>query len=521
MTVAVELPGTLELPEPIGPQLAWLDSAASKKVLRVGRRGSKTRFAFIAGLAGHGPGWEDGTPLFPGVLQGKDVVWLAQTYTNLSTVLWKEEIVPRMSHLPWIELNTTKHDVNFRGLGSLMLRSADREAIDSIRGIGKRLGGVVIDEAAHLDLRGALLDVILPALLDNGGWLVLMSTTNAGNDGGYDDTGAPQIPSYFNVIAREIAAGKRGPDWQEFYATAYDNPELDRNAIDALIGEYPPGSPKLEQEVFAKILETGVGLALTGLTEAAHLVPPFHVPSYWNRFAAFDWGYHHPWVLGLYAVDEDGQVYKVETVKGRLDLPDAIDATAKAGGLAPSTIVYAGPDVWRTRVSDKGRIKGEFLGPTVAEQLQQLGWLLVPAADARVAGLNNFRLYTHLDPGKPDVRPRFVWMDTPNNRAGFEQVRRMQIDPKNPEDALKVDADVAGRGGDDDYDETRYALMSRPLTARAPVAEIEQGRTLGYDYANRRPKERETAEQEMQKILQRAQPNLIGSRYSIPNRRGR
>lgn len=522
MTTAQGDLATLHLPEPVGNQLEWLDSEAARKLLRVGRRGSKTRFAFVAGLSGHGPGWDENEPMFGGVLQGGDVVWICPTYSNLSTVLWREEIEPRMGHLPWVTLNKALHDVEIPGLGALMLRSGDRSAIDSVRGVGKRLRGVIIDEAAHMDLRGALLDVILPALLDNGGWLIIMSTTNAGTDGGYDDTGAPQIPSYFNLLCGEVLEGKRGPEWQHFYGTAFDNPTLDRAAIDGLIAEYPPDSPKLKQEVFAELLETGVGLALPGLSEATHMVPAFHPPSYWHSWAALDWGYHHPWTLGHYTIDDDGQAYKRESLMGRLDLPEQIDRAVRAAGIDPSKIaVHAGPDVWRTRVSDKGRIKGEFTGPTVAENLQLLGWQLIPAADARVAGLNNLRQYTYIDPKKPGSVPRFLWMDTPGNRACLKQVARTPLDPKRPEDALKVDADSAGRGGDDYYDETRYGLMARPIAAKAPPGEREQGETAGYDYANRRPREKVTAEQEMQQILQRAQPNLIGSRYSIPNRRGR
>lgn len=513
---------TLHLPEPVGKQIEWLDSPAGRKVMRVGRRGSKTRFAFVAALSGHGPGWEDSEPLHGGVLQGGDVVWICPTYSNLSTVLWREEIEPRMGHLPWVQLNKTTHDVEIPGLGALMLRSGDRSAIDSVRGVGKRLRGVIIDEAAHLDLRGALQDVILPALVDNGGWLILMSTTNAGQDGGYDDTGAPQIPSYFNVICGQIQAGERGPEWQEFTGTAYDNPTLDRQAIDDLIAEYPPDSPKLKQEVFAELLATGVGLALPGLSEATHMVPAFFPPAHWNQWAAFDWGYHHPWTFGHYTVDEDGQVYKRESLAGRLDLPEQLDARVRSAGIDPSKLViHAGPDVWRTRVSDKGKIKGEFTGPTVAERLQGLGWKLIPAADARVAGLNNLRQYAYIDPKKEGSRPRFLWMDTPGNKACLAQVARMPLNPDNPEDALKVDADSAGRGGDDYYDETRYGLMSRPILAKAPAHELEQGKSAGYDFGNRRPREKPTADQEIAQILQRAQPNLIGSRYSIPSRRGR
>lgn len=510
---------TLHLPEPVGKQIQWLDSPAGRKVMRVGRRGSKTRFAFVAALSGHGPGWEDSEPLHGGVLQGGDVVWICPTYSNLSTVLWREEIEPRMGHLPWVQLNKTTHDVEIPGLGALMLRSGDRSAIDSVRGVGKRLRGVIIDEAAHLDLRGALQDVILPALVDNGGWLILMSTTNAGQDGGYDDTGAPQIPSYFNVICGQIQAGERGPEWQEFTGTAYDNPTLDRQAIDDLIAEYPPDSPKLKQEVFAELLETGVGLALPGIAEKTHMVTAFHPPPYWNQWAAFDWGYHHPWTLGHYTVDEDGQVYKRESLAGRLDLPEHIDARVRSAGIDPSKLViHAGPDVWRTRVSDKGKIKGEFTGPTVAEQLQNLGWKLIPAADARVAGLNNLRRYTYIDPKHEGSRPRFLWMDTPGNKACLAQVARMPLNPDNPEDALKVDADSAGRGGDDYYDENRYGLMARPIQSiPLPPAE-RQNQSPGYDYANHRPRERESADQMMDKILRRAQPHVTAGRYHVPRK---
>ena len=512
----------LILPALLGKQPEWADAPQPYKVLRVGRRGQKTRFAFSAGMNGHGPGWEDDRPKFPGVLQGSrespsDIVWICPTYSNLTTVLWREEIEPRMAHLPWIELNKSLHDVNVPGIGSLLLRSGDRDAIDSVRGVGKRLRGVIVDEAAHMDLRGALLDVIMPACLDHGAWLLIMSTTNAGSDGGYDDTGAPQVPSYFNLICAEIRAQKRDPSkWVEFTGTAYDNPTLDRDAIDALIAEYPPDSPKLRQEVFADLLESGVGLALPGIAESTHMVPAFQPPAHWQQFAAFDWGFHHPWSLGRYCVDEDGQVFKRDTLTGRLDLPEAIDAKARKAGFDPkATLVFAGGDIFRARLK-----KGEFAGPTIAEELTKLGWRLVAANDARVAGLNNLRRYVFIDPRRPDVPPRFQWMRTPGNEACLAQIARMPLDPDNPEDALKVDADSAGRGGDDTYDETRYGLMSRPIRAVTPAVEKLDGQSMGYDYVNQRPAKRETAEEVMSRIYNKAGGvNPTAGRYRVPVRR--
>jgi hypothetical protein len=510
--------GELVLPEPVGKQEAMLESPAARKVLRWGRRSGKTRGAFLAALLGHGPIDAHGMPMHRGVLQGGDVVWICPTYANLSTVLWKEEIVPRMGHLPWITLNKQDHDITIPGVGSLLLRSGDREAIDNVRGVGKRLFGVIIDEAAHMDSRGALLDVILPALLDNDGWLILMSTTNAGADGGYDDTGAPQMPSYFNQICEQIETGQRSDDWQHFFSTARDNPLISAKGIQGLIDEYPPGSPQLFQEVYAELLTTGVGLALPGLSEATHMVKAFQPPDHWHRWYSFDWGYHHPWAFGSYTIDEDGQVYQCDGVTGRMDLPEQIDEKLRKSGVDPRYNVFAGPDVWRTRVSEKGKIMGQFEGPTVAERLQQLGWKLVPAADARVAGLNNLRRYTFIDPIKQN-RPRFLWMDTPNNKASLAQIARMPLDPKNPEDALKVNADAAGRGGDDWYDSDRYGLMARPLLSLAPPAQDEEGHAMPYDFEKKQQRKRETGDEALQKLIGLPESATVG-RYRVPVRRG-
>ena len=511
-------------------QYDWLDSPASRKLIRVGRRGTKTRFALLSALHGHGPGWEEGRPQFPGVLQGVDVVWIAVTYANLETVLWREEIEPRMGGLDWITLKkSSPREVNFAGLGSLLLRSAEPDAIRSVRGVGKRLGGVIIDEAAWLALSTALKEIILPALLDNGGWLIVMSTTNAGPDGDYDDVGRPMVPSYFNQISSQIARGERGPEWAQFVGTAYDNPTLDRAGIDELVGEYltdpadmaayragtydKTNAPiALRQEMFAELIEGGLGLALPGMNAAQHLVAPFVVPSHWPRFAAFDWGFYHPWSFGAYAADEDGAVYKTETVTSRQQLPADIDATVRKAGIRPSDyVIHCGPDIWQARV----KTGGEFLGPTIAEALQALGWRILPAANPRVLGLNNFRAYVKTDPAKPDVPPMFRLFDTPPNRIALAQYRAMTLDPKNPEDVLKVDA-VSGRGGDDIYDETRYGLMSRPLAARPLLTSEQQGVSLGYDYAAGKPRERETGESMMTAWLSEGQTTPRAGRYRVP-----
>lgn len=503
----------LYLPEPVGLQWRWLDDPSPRKLLRIGRRGTKSRFGLLAACHGHGPGWEEGTPLHRGILQGGDVVWLAQTYTNLTTVLWREEIEPRFGSVDGVRLRDGR-DVCIEGGGSLLLRSAEPDAIRSVRGVGSRLAGVIVDEAAWLALRSALQDVILPALLDNGGWLIVMSTTNVGPDGDQDETGRPTVPSYFNQLAASIDRRER-PGWAHFIGTAYDNPTLDPVAIDELVAEYPPGSIALRQEVYAELLDPGLGLVLPGLSVARHIVPAFSPPAHWPRFAGFDWGYHHPWSMSYGCADEDGSVYGIETIGGRLQLAEEIDATVRAAGVDPTqSIIHSGPDIWQSR---QPGAKGGFRGPTIAEELIRLGWNMLPADNARVLGLDNLRRYTHVPPDKPAALPRFRWMDTPGNRLTLAQSAAMTVDPKRPEDALKVDADGSGRGGDDHYDSWRYMLMSRPITAK-PIAPSErEGVSLGYDYDKHEPRRRVDAEQEIERMIQGPRGNT-GSRYGIPRR---
>lgn len=501
------------LPEPIGPQCAALDHPASRKVWRWGRRTGKTRGALVAAVAGHGPG-ADGHKLHAGILGGGDVVWIAQDYPNLLRVAWKEEVRPRFAHLPYARLNEQAHTLTLDGLGTLHFVSA--EAIDGIRGMGSRVIGVIVDEAAWLDLERALLDVILPILLDNGGWLILLSTTNAGADGNQ----AKRLPSYFNGLCAQIRAGQRGPEWAESHATAFDNPVIDNAALHELIAEYPEGSPRLKQEVYAELLQAGEGLALPSLHKDVHLVDPFDVPLSCERVGMFDWGFNHPWAYGDLAWMPDGNAVLVDTLWGRGDQVEAIADQIIAGTRVPQErvrAVWAGPDIF----GQMGKAIG-YKGPTRAEKLLLAGIKVVRANNDRVTGLDNLRSYlqyTADEAGTVTHPPRLTMMRTEGNLRLFAQLAQMQIDPKNPEDALKVDADYAGRGGDDGYDCIRYGLMSRPIRSKnIQVVSVPENVSPGYDWKKRQPGERQSGEQYMQQIYERNHGPVTANRNHIPRR---
>lgn len=239
----------------------------------------------------------------------------------------------------------------------------------------------------------------------------------------------------------------------------------------------------------------GAGTGLPQLSRSKHIVPFFVPPAHWPMFGGFDWGFDHPFSFGIYAVNEDNRVFKVDTITGRwlqpLEICDRIIEVMKMRGLNHERLMYvaAGHDAWADH-----KARGENL-PTIAERMIARGIPLIKANISRVAGLNNLREFLAWEkrgPNGEDDDPGLVFMKTPGNLLTFSCLEERVPDPLNIEDVLKTDADAFGQGGDDYYDETRYALASRPPRAAslikqqyvrafskaALVHEMEQGRKV-------------------------------------------
>lgn len=231
-------------------------------------------------------------------------------------------------------------------------------------------------------------------------------------------------------------------------------------------------------ELNRKILLEGdwdvfAGQAFSELSRDKHLINPIAIPEHWTRFAAYDYGFNHPFAFGVYVVDDDGNVYKVAKVTDRLKKPfemaQAMVNCAKAvGGFAKLSYVVAGHDCWN---------RGRDGGPSIAEIFYNLPRiyptlglpkiLLRKANIQRVQGAAQVREFLAWkkkvlkDGVMVDGDPRFFMFK--GCQSTYDTLARMIFDTEGePEDVKKVDADENGYGGDDEYDETRYALMSRP-----------------------------------------------------------
>ena len=217
----------------------------------------------------------------------------------------------------------------------------------------------------------------------------------------------------------------------------------------------------------------GAGLALPGLKRDPHLIPAFGPPDHWFYWNSYDHGFNHPFVFCHFCADEDGNAYLIDTVTGRHLLDhDIIERIRNRPtvrlDLAKAT--HAGHDAW-----NEYRARGENT-PTTAERFAQAGIIMRKANTSRISGLQNMRHYVD---ATRTGKPRFFVMDTPTNRQVFACLEAMVVDPDNPEDALKIDADDFGDGGDDAYDAVRYGLAARPLTGDAPPE--PEGPSVDYD----------------------------------------
>jgi 6,7-dimethyl-8-ribityllumazine synthase len=264
-----------------------------------------------------------------------------------------------------------------------------------------------------------------------------------------------------------FARGILEPPMFFLQATAEDNP-----FIPAIVRESWKSMPAREYNRFVLgSWEDMAGLALAELDPKRHLVDPFRVPGHWELFGGFDWGYAHPWVFGVFAVDEDGVVHLVETIRGRRQRDDQIIERIKDGltaiGLTPDRLRYivAGHDCW-----SQHKARADDNTPSTAERFAEAGLMLQQASIARIAGLRNFREYVAWMPaveGGEERDPMFRLFRTTQNLRLFDALTEVQEDPDNREDALKTDADPeTGLGGDDEYDMVRYALASRPAVAK-------------------------------------------------------
>ncbi|MDZ7418796.1 MAG: terminase family protein [candidate division KSB1 bacterium] len=248
-------------------------------------------------------------------------------------------------------------------------------------------------------------------------------------------------------------------------AKVTDNPTLLRRNP-AYINQLRSLPEILRKQLLEGDWSAGSGLALSELDRSVHLVTPFDVPDHWCHFGGFDWGYAHPWCFVWLASSPSGTLYVVDAVWGQRQLPWEIAQRIKSKvPVERLGHIAAGRDCWA-----QIKARGEDT-PTIAEQFVPYGLFLTQANQDRKQGLNLLRkaLAWRRKAGDRDGEPDLLFMRTEGVLRLFEELETMVLDPDDPEDALKRNANVeSGEPGDDGYDALRYAVASRPPTPKEP-----------------------------------------------------
>lgn len=280
----------LYLPEPTDQQRAVLEHAARYKTVRAGRRGGKTRLAFIACTAGHGA-----LPNGKGMLQGGQICWVPSTIPQ-SKAIWREEIEPRFSGLPGFKIEQQDRRVTSPSGGSLEIISAEGASAAQ----GRRFDGVFFDEPRDYELHYVWHSVFRPTLIDFQGWAILGSATRVG--------------TYWNEICKKVESGRMGNNWQGWHWRTQDNPKLPPDEYAELLIEYEGQELAKQQELDALLLDGLAGNAFPEFDRSVHVIPPRVPARHWQYVAFLDWGY----VKGCYGLAAIGPEGQIEIVYERL-----------------------------------------------------------------------------------------------------------------------------------------------------------------------------------------------------------
>jgi len=460
----------LILPKPLPYQQEFSDHPAQRKQANWGRRTGKTRELLLASCVGHGPLNSSGERLHRGMAQGGTVVWVSLDYKQLKAI-WSEEIEPR-----WGAASLYKNKSDWEahiGKGRLIMRSAENPR--NIRGAGKGVTGVVLDEAAHWDVQNALEDIINPIMLDEDAWLIVASTPNAASDGHRDEDDTRVTPSWFNRNASKILSGEASDEWYYSHADARLNPKITKRAWDRLIAEYPEGSLKLRQEVFAELLVGGSGFAFPEMAKHIHQRRQNKLTGREEIVAGIDWGYaKHGWIGVAQRTARGAYLAWERPFNGPTDAPPNRKTPLKLAQevsrewqrrvheqtwVRHPTVLYT--DSQMDAVTDGNQTVNEQLREGFESVLGRNAPLIVPVPKgpgSRVA--RKMLLHTMLDYTQIVAENgELVMVDPPRLYASpsctywWHSVSGLVINEKDPED-------VDTEGEDHGYDGSTYMLMA-------------------------------------------------------------
>lgn len=282
-------------------------------------------------------------------------------------------------------------------------------------------------------------------------------TLLTGNPGGIGHSWLKRL-----FVERRFGQRERPEDYAFVPALVDDNPALILNDPDYVYRLESEPNEALRKAYRYGSWDIFAGQYFSEISRDVHLIEPFPIPRHWNRFGGYDFGFNHPGAFGWFATNEDGDVFMYrEFVKAGLRVDEFASHIQSFSDTAQLSPIVAGWDCW-----SKKSVITHGTPPTIAEEFANNKLYLTRANIDRIQGASQLRHYLAWH-NKPNGKPRlFIFNTCP---ISFDCMGRMQHNPDNVEDVLKVDAtDGDPYSGDDAYDMIRYGLMSRPQISHLP-----------------------------------------------------
>lgn len=183
----------------------------------------------------------------------------------------------------------------------ISLKGSDNE--DSLRGV--KLAGAVLDEYAYMK-PAVWQKIIRPALSDERGWALFISTPNGFNHF-YEiaETAQGFVLDSKGNWKQEYKDGR--PNWFYSKATIYDNPHISREEIEEVkedeLSKDSDGTT-WHQEYLAEFKQMA-GLVYKEFDRKLHLVKPDQIPEEGTRLIGIDFGYENPFAAVFVLIDYD------------------------------------------------------------------------------------------------------------------------------------------------------------------------------------------------------------------------
>ncbi len=188
-----------------------------------------------------------------------------------------------------------------------------------------------------------------------------------------------------------------------------------------------------------------------------HVIEPFEIPEGWKIYRSFDWGYNKPFSCGWWAVDYDGVVYRILEFYGCRETPNEglkwtpTQVFAEIHRIETEHRWLAGKNI--QGIADPAIWDAET-GESIAQTAAKYRVYFSPGDHKRIPGWMQVHYRLAFDEnGYPMM---YVFK---NCKAFIRTIPLLQYDEHKVED---LDTD----GEDHVADETRYFLMSRPISPR-------------------------------------------------------